>query len=161
MVAVLWKELGLAPPLGQIGTEFDFDLGETPVSLALQDNGETVTVRGRLGFLEGNAHEAGDQLSRVQRLALGLAALNPAVLDASEAQDILEPGHEGPVPVHAVALAQLSAPTSILPALRAVLDWHAVTGSILTQTADPSAEGEARARPASPGSEPEMIIFQP
>lgn len=161
MVAALWKELGLAPPVGQIGTEFDFDLGEMPLSLALQDNGETVTVRGCLGYLEGHQHEAGDQLSRLQRLGLALTALNAAALDAAEAQDILEAGHEGAVPVYAVALAQLSTPSSILPAVRAVLDWQAATGSILARNAEPGDDGAARARAASPSSEADVIIFQP
>lgn len=161
VVSLIWRELGLAPPLGKIGARFDFELGDMPVDLVLQDNGETVLVRGRIGFLEANMHEAGDQLSRVQRLALALTALNGAVLDAGEAEDILERDHQGMVPVHAVATAQLSTPDTILPALRAVLDWRSATESLLTQ-----AEGAAEAEPGAGGqgskaSDTEMIIFQP
>lgn len=160
LVGVLWKELGLAPPLGQFGAHFDFELGEMPVSLDLQDNGDTVLLRGRIGFLEANAHEAGDQLARVFRLGLGLTALNGAVLDAAEAEDLLERDHQGLVPVHAVALASLSAPNSVLPALQAVLEWQSVTETILTQGDDDAGPKGAR-RSADPEPEAEMIIFQP
>lgn len=161
IVAALWKELGMAPPVETIGAEFEFDLGEMLVRLDLQDNGDTVTVRGRIGFLEGNAHEAGDQLSRVLRLGLGLVALNGAVLDAAAAEDILDNGHEGPVPVFALATASLAHPETVLQALRAVLDWQSVTGSILTQDVDEVGQ-PGSARPGSgPSSDAEMIIFQP
>lgn len=159
VVALLWKELGLAPPVDPVGTGFEFEIGDLAVRLDLQDNGETVVLRGRIGYLEGNAHEAGDQLSRVLRLGLGLTALNAAALDAGEAESILEAGHEGPVPVHAVALAQLSRPATILTALRAVLDWQSVTESILSQRDEAEPSG-TRGRGAQ-AVETEMIIFQP
>jgi hypothetical protein len=117
-----------------------------------------VTVRGRIGWLEGNAHEAGDQLGRVLKLGLGLTALNGAVLDASQAEDILERDHQGPVQVFALATAMLSEPASILPAVRAVLDWQTATESILSHSDD--GDTPARSRPAT-GSDAEMIIFQP
>lgn len=161
IVAVLWKELGLAPPVGQIGSSFDFELGEMAISLALQDNGETVILRGCIGYLDGNAHEAGDQLSRVMRLGLALTALNGAVLDASEAADILEPGHEGQVPVHAMAMASLGTPSSILPALYAVLDWQTATETILTRSSDPSGADMPGSRNPGPELDDSMIIFQP
>jgi hypothetical protein len=158
VVTALWRELGLAPPVEMIGSEFEFDLGSTAFRLELEANGDTVTVRGRIGWLEGNAHEAGDQLGRVLKLGLGLTALNGAVLDASQAEDILERDHQGPVPVFALALAALSEPASILPAVRAVLDWQTATESILSQSDD--GDAPARSRPAT-GSDAEMIIFQP
>lgn len=161
MVSLLWKELGLAPPVGAIGTEFDFDLGEMAVSLTLEDNGDSVIVRGRLGWLEGNTHEAGDQLARLLRLGLGLAALNGAVLDAAEAGDILERDHEGRVPVHALAMATLATPGSLLPALRALLDWKTATESILAQDGEDSETGNPVPRDGGRGPETEMIIFQP
>jgi hypothetical protein len=161
MVTALWRELGLAPPPGAIGASFDFELGPVPVTLELADNGETVIVRGRIGYLEGNMHEAGDQLGRVLRLGLGLTALNGAVLDAAEAEDILEKDHQGLVPVHAVALALLSAPATILPAVRAVIDWHTATEAILTQGEDGAAAPSSRAAAASLAADTEMIIFQP
>lgn len=161
IVAALWKELGMAPPAEVIGAEFEFDLGEMPIRLELQDNGDTVTVKGRIGFLEGNAHEAGDQLSRVLRLGLGLVALNGAVLDAAAAEDILEKSHEGAVPIFALATATLGSPASVLPAIRSVLDWQSVTGSILSQDADKTAQGGAASRTGGASSDAEMIIFQP
>ena len=161
VVLALWRELGLAPPPESIGTAFDFELGPVPVTLELADNGDTVIVRGRIGFLEGNYHEAGDQLGRVLRLGLGLTALNGAVLDAAEAEDLLEKDHQGLVPVHAVALARLSAPASILPAVRAILDWQTATEAILTQSAEGDAERPVRTTSDRASDDVEMIIFQP
>ena len=161
VVAALWKELGLAPPVDQIGGSFDFDLGATAFRMTLADNGDTVLLRGRIGWLEGNPHEAGDQLGRVLRLGLGLTALNDAVLDAAEAEDILSPDHQGQVPVHVAATAQLSRPLTILPAIRAILDWQTATESILTQSPvddDPLTPGRRASRSML---DAEMIIFQP
>jgi hypothetical protein len=161
IVTALWRELGLAPPPGSVGTVFDLELGLVPMRLELADNGDTVLVRGRIGFLEGNVHEAGDQLGRVLRLGLGLAALNGAVLDAAAAEDILDQDHQGPVPVHAIAIASLSAPSSILSAVRAVLDWQIATEQLLTQSEDGATVASTRAAPAAKPGDTEMIIFQP
>ena len=163
VVALLWKELGMAPPPERIGNEFDFELGEMAVSLSLQEDGDTVLVRGLIGHLEGNVHEAGDQLGRVLRLGLALTALNGAALDAAEAETILERDHEGTVPVHALAVVSLARPTGILTAMRSLLDWQTATGSILLQASgdgDPAAA--ARHGEVSGGEQDGgMIIFQP
>lgn len=162
VVAALWKELGLAPPVEAVGSEFDFDLGSTAFRLQMAENGERVVVRGRIGFLDGNAHEAGDQLQRVMRLGLALTALNGAALDAAEAQDILEPGHVGPVPVYAVAMALLTDPATIIPAVRAVLDWQSATEAILSRGEEAEyAEQAERGNKERAELDTGMIIFQP
>ncbi len=159
IVATLWKELGLAPPAAPVGTSFDFELGATSMSLRLADNGETVVVRGRIGWLDGNPHEAGDQLGRVLRLGLGLTMLNAAVLDAAEAEDLLDRDRPEPVPVHVVALARLSVPDSILSAVQAVLTWQSACENILNQGDDGARPEAAPIRPAV--ADGDMIIFQP
>lgn len=161
VVTALWKELGMAPPFERIGESFEFELGSVAFRLQVADDGDTILARGRIGWLEGNPHEAGDQLGRALRLGLALTALNPAVLDASEAEDILEQGHEGPVPVYAVARASVSVPASILPAVSAVLDWQSATSGILTQTSDGESEPQPRRGADRAGPDAEMIIFQP
>lgn len=161
VVAALWKELGMAPPVERIESAFDFELEEVPMALALAENGETVVLRAQLGFLENDAHEAGDQLQRVLRLSLGLTAMNAAVLDASRAEELLELGHEGRVPIYAVATAQVSKPGSIVSAVESVLEWYSVTGTLLIQEVGEVEERTAKPAARSQALDADVIIFQP
>lgn len=160
-VDVIWRTLDMPPPLGEIGRSFDFDLSGSPVSLNIEPNGETVSVRGTLGYLDGDAFAAQDQIRHLLRLGLGLMAVNQGALEIPNLQEFVDDQRGERIPVYAVSKGSLNNPDMTVSALRDIVEWHGYAENVLQQVAESDRSENSSSVDEQNLAEGQFVIFQP
>lgn len=79
-VEAIWIALGVGVPPEEIGARYGFTLDDTEMELNLARDGRGIELSARLGRLGLHPLQAADQMRKLLRLGLGLAASNRAAL---------------------------------------------------------------------------------
>lgn len=170
-VEAIWQVLGVGVPPDSIGERYAFTVDDIEMELRLSRDGRGIELAGRMGRLGLHPMQAADQLRRMLRLGLGLAALNRAALvlpaggdrGALEAMARGDLAQAGPPDIWAVTVLDQDLRRDAPRALQDLAQWRNLARPILGETipTDPD-DGPAPAR-RGPADEAERgyFIFQP
>jgi len=169
-VEAIWTALGVGVPPEVIGARYSFEVEDTAMELRLSADGRGTELWGRIGRLGQHPLQTADQLRRLLRLGLALAASNRAALvlpsgaetAALRAMARGEAPPSGPPDLWAVTVLDSDVARDGPRALQDVVQWRTLARPILGEADPPPDEGGPRAR-AAPVRDIDrgFVIFQP
>lgn len=170
-VEAIWQVLGVAAPPETIGERYAFTVDDIEMELRLARDGRGIELTGRLGRLAPHPMQATDQMRRLLRLGLGLAAVNRAalVLPAGAERPALEAmargdlAQAGPPDIWAVTALDSDLHRDAPRALQDLAQWRRFARPILGETVPPDVDDDRGPSRRGPAAEAERgyFIFQP